>query len=171
MAEWRRIYNAARVFCPEYIHSAMLLVLVIGQRRGYIVRLHRLLIWDDHLHIVQQKTGAQIALPLALRCEALDLSLHELLEQCPGDGLFINDTTIGPWNLTHWFAYARDIAFSRASWLGAPPKFHEQRSLAERLYRVQGVDTKTLLGHGHKSMSQTDRYNDDRGRECRRFIL
>jgi hypothetical protein len=31
---------------------------------------------------------------------------------------------------------------------GTPATFHEQRSLAERLYEAQGIDTKNL---GHKS--------------------
>ncbi|HCJ5889806.1 TPA: integrase, partial [Klebsiella pneumoniae] len=39
----------------------------------------------------------------------------------------------------------------------------EQRSLSERLYREQGIDTQKLLGH--KTMKMTDRYNDDRGKE------
>ncbi|CND85552.1 integrase [Yersinia nurmii] len=46
---------------------------------------------------------------------------------------------------------------------GYPTYFPEQRSLAERLYREQGVDTKTLLGH--KNQAMTDKYNDDRGKE------
>lgn len=44
-----------------------------------------------------------------------------------------------------------------------PSTFHEQRSLAERLYEVQGVNTKELLGH--KSQRQTDSYHDDRGKD------
>ncbi len=43
------------------------------------------------------------------------------------------------------------------------PTFHEQRSLSERLYREQGINTKKLLGH--KSYKMTDKYNDDRGKE------
>lgn len=43
------------------------------------------------------------------------------------------------------------------------PTFHEQRSLSERLYRDQGVDTQKLLGH--KTQKMTDRYNDDRGKD------
>jgi hypothetical protein len=35
------------------------------------------------------------------------------------------------------------------------------RSLAERLYCGQGIDTRTLLGHKRQAM--TDVYNDDRG--------
>ena len=44
---------------------------------------------------------------------------------------------------------------------GLPPSLHECRSLSERLYRVQGIDTRILLGH--KNQSMTDVYNDDRG--------
>ncbi|EMH0061428.1 tyrosine-type recombinase/integrase [Providencia rettgeri] len=44
-----------------------------------------------------------------------------------------------------------------------PASFHEQRSLSERLYRDQGINTKDLLGH--KSQKMTDKYNDDRGKE------
>ncbi|KPO24030.1 tyrosine-type recombinase/integrase, partial [Escherichia coli] len=46
---------------------------------------------------------------------------------------------------------------------GTAPTFHEQRSLSERLYREQGLDTQKLLGH--KSRKMTDRYNDDRGKD------
>lgn len=46
---------------------------------------------------------------------------------------------------------------------GTPASFHEQRSLSERLYSEQGVNTKDLLGH--KSQKQTDRYHDDRGKD------
>ena len=43
------------------------------------------------------------------------------------------------------------------------PTFHEQRSLSECLYRAQGLNTQQLLGH--KNQVQTDKYNDDRGKE------
>ncbi|KGD73719.1 hypothetical protein HA49_10765 [Tatumella morbirosei] len=46
---------------------------------------------------------------------------------------------------------------------GTAPTFHEQRSLSERLYRAQGLDTQKLPGH--KSQKMTDRYNDDRGKD------
>ncbi|SET31384.1 hypothetical protein SAMN02583745_01973 [Thorsellia anophelis DSM 18579] len=48
------------------------------------------------------------------------------------------------------------------------PTFHEIRSLSERLYREQGVDTKILLGH--KSQRQTDLYNDNRSIEYQYLI-
>ncbi|MBQ0215341.1 integrase [Proteus vulgaris] len=44
-----------------------------------------------------------------------------------------------------------------------PASFHEQRSLSERLYRKQGIDTQALLGRATRA--QTDRYNNIRGKE------
>ncbi|MFP2164522.1 hypothetical protein ACLEYI_06060 [Enterobacter ludwigii] len=41
-----------------------------------------------------------------------------------------------------------------------PPSYHEQRSLAERMYHQQGIDTQTLLGHSSAAM--TEQYHDDR---------
>ncbi|MCF6692597.1 integrase [Raoultella terrigena] len=52
---------------------------------------------------------------------------------------------------------------------GTPPSFHEQRSLSERLYREQGVNTQILLGHTSKTM--TDRYNDSRGKEWKKLVI
>lgn len=46
---------------------------------------------------------------------------------------------------------------------GTPATFHEQRSLAERLYEAQGFDTQKLSGH--KSPNKTARYHDDRGKD------
>lgn len=46
---------------------------------------------------------------------------------------------------------------------GTAPTFHEQRSLSERMYREQGINTKKLLGH--RSSKMTDKYNDDRGKD------
>lgn len=44
-----------------------------------------------------------------------------------------------------------------------PPTFHELRSLSERLYRDQGINTQALLGHRHARMTEV--YNDPRGAE------
>ena len=64
--------------------------------------------------------------------------------------------------LTTNFSCARDKA--EIDWGdGTPATFHEQRSLSERLYKAQGIETKSLLGH--KSQKQTDRYHDDRGKD------
>ncbi|MBJ3815556.1 tyrosine-type recombinase/integrase [Shimwellia pseudoproteus] len=74
-------------------------------------------------------------------------------------------------------AQALTVAFSKArdsidyNWAkdGTPASFHEQRSLSERLYREQGIDTQTLLGHSSKTM--TDKYNDTRGKERKKLAI
>lgn len=50
---------------------------------------------------------------------------------------------------------------------GTPASFHEQRSLAERLYEAQGIDTEKLLGH--KSPNQTAHYHVDRGKDWKKI--
>lgn len=70
--------------------------------------------------------------------------------------------------ITMNFSKARDKA--GIEWGdGAPATFHEQRSLAERLYEAQGVDTQKLLGH--KSPNQTARYHDDRGKGWSKVMI
>lgn len=54
-------------------------------------------------------------------------------------------------------------AYADGEW----PSLHEARSLSERLYRAQGINTQTLLGHSSQEM--TDKYNDDRGLSAKQF--
>lgn len=52
--------------------------------------------------------------------------------------------------LTMNFSKARDLA--GINWgEGSPATFHEQRSLSERLYKEQGLNTQKLLGHKRNS--------------------
>lgn len=172
--EWKEIYAAADHH-PPYLQCAMLLAVVTGQRIGDISRMMFSDIWDDMLHVENEKTGAKVAIPLALRCEALNISLREVVAKC-------RDAVISKY-LVHFrhstsqatrgdrvSANAITTTFKKArnrtgiSWPARKaPTFHEMRSLSERLYREQGLDTQKLLGH--KSQKMTDRYNDDRGKE------
>ncbi|HHL2711978.1 TPA: phage integrase Arm DNA-binding domain-containing protein [Yersinia enterocolitica] len=172
--EWKAIFSTAEGM-QTYLQRSMLLAVITGQRLGDIVVMKFSDIWDEHLHIVQGKTGARLAIPLSLRCNALNVTLKEVISQCR-DGIVspyvlhhhhtvasakrggqIKDKTV-----TSTFSSARDA--SGLIWKeGTPPTFHEQRSLSERLYREQGIDTKSLLGH--KNQTMTDKYNDDRGKE------
>lgn len=73
-----------------------------------------------------------------------------------------------PGTLTVAFSKARDeVEYNREA-NGTPPSFHEQRSLLERLYRTQGIDTQVL---GHSSKTITDRYNDLRGKEWKKLVI
>ncbi|MFH8134175.1 phage integrase Arm DNA-binding domain-containing protein [Pantoea osteomyelitidis] len=174
LEEWHKIFEAAENM-PNYIQNSMLLAVVTGQRLGDIAKMQFKDIWDGHLHIHQMKTGAKLAIPLSLRCEALNITLEEIITRCRDRivSKFIihhHHTTAqavrgGPVmgnTITGGFKQARNKTNLRWS-NGTPPTFHEQRSLSERLYREQGLNTQQLLGH--KNQLQTDKYNDDRGKE------
>ena len=155
--------------------NAMLLALVTGQRLGDISNMKFSDIWDDHLHVVQEKTGSKLAIPLSLRLNAINWSLREVVARCRDYAVskylvhFFRATSqaergaqVKSNTMTMNFSKARDKA--NIDWGdGSPATFHEQRSLAERLYEAQGIDTQKLLGH--KSPKQTAKYHDDRGKD------
>ncbi len=174
LEEWQKIFDIADAN-HKYMGNAMLLALITGQRLGDISRMKFTDVWDDHLHIEQEKTGSKIAIPLALRCDAINWSLREVIARCRDYAVspylvhFLHSTSqaergaqVKARTLTMNFSKARDKA--NIDWgSGTPATFHEQRSLSERLYKAQGINTKELLGH--KSQQQTDRYHDDRGKD------
>jgi len=73
------------------------------------------------------------------------------------------DEKVGCGALSREFAEARELAGLKIEAGKTPPSFHEQRSLAERLYRKQGINTQLLLGHASQEM--TDKYNNDRSNQ------
>lgn len=174
LEEWKVIFDVSKKQRP-YLQCGMLLAIVTGQRLGDICNMKFTDIWDDMLHIEQEKTGSRLAIPLSIRCEALDISLREVIAKCRDAVVskylvhFRHATSQAPRGgqvstktLTSAFKKARDK--SGLKWdAGTEPTFHEQRSLSERLYRDQGIDTQKLLGHRSKEM--TDKYNDDRGKD------
>ncbi|MBG6040438.1 tyrosine-type recombinase/integrase [Proteus mirabilis] len=178
--KWKKIFEIADKQ-HRYMGNAMLLAIVTGQRVSDISRMRFQDIWDDHLHIIQSKTGAKVAIPLSLRNQAINVSLKEVIERCRdrivshylvhyhrttsqskrGEQVTAN-------TLTTNFKKARnktDIDWGE----GTPATFHEQRSLSERLYRAQGINTKDLLGH--KNQIQTDKYHDDRGKDWIKIVI
>ena len=174
LEEWKSIYEAAESMQP-YLQCGMLLALVTGQRLGDICRMKFSDIWDDMLHIEQEKTGSRLAIPLDLKCDALGLTLRDVVSKCRDAVIskylvhFRHSTSqatrgdsVSSSSLTTSFKKARNkcgIVWEK----GTAPTFHEQRSLSERLYEAQGVDTQKLLGH--KSPQQTAKYHDDRGKD------
>lgn len=180
LEEWQKIFDIADAR-HRYMGNAMLLALVTGQRLGDISKMKFSDIWDDHLHVVQEKTGSKIAIPLSLRLDAINWNLRDVVARC-------RDYAVSPFlihffratsqaergaqvkanTLTMNFSKARDMA--EIDWgTGTPATFHEQRSLSERLYKEQGIDTRKLLGH--KTQQQTDRYHDDRGKGWSKVAL
>lgn len=180
LEEWQKIFDIADA-THRYMGNAMLLALVTGQRLGDISKMKFSDIWEDHLHVIQEKTGSKIAIPLSLRLNAINWSLRDVVARCRDYAVapylvhFFRSTSqaergaqVKSNTLTMNFSKARDLA--GIDWGdGSPATFHEQRSLSERLYKEQGLDTQKLLGH--KTQQQTDRYHDDRGKGWSKVAL
>jgi len=133
-----------------------------------------------HVHegffwVVQQKTGALVKIPLSLRLNAIGMSVGEVIEKCRSrvaSRYILHHTIpfgnaplgspISNFRIAHGFADARDA--TDLEWLGKePPPYYEIRSLSERLYSEQGINTQSLLGHKHKKMTEV--YADPRQAE------
>lgn len=74
-----RPYSALQRITRPISKCAMLLALVTGQRIGDISNMKFSDLWDDMLHVTQEKTGCPVAIPLSLRCIAIDISLREVV--------------------------------------------------------------------------------------------
>ena len=172
-------FQAIRAKAPEaaeWLEHAMLLALVSGQDRSTVAAMERAHAADGYLttwRTKTRKTNQPVAIPLALRLDAIGLSLAELVARKTGVISKYLVHHVSPWGnapagskvhpdrISHAFTEARKQA-------GIPddgaPTFHEIRSLAKRLYDAQGnVDTKALLGHATEQAA--DIYADPRGIE------
>jgi hypothetical protein len=158
----------------EWLPHAMMLALITGADRSTIVGMQRSDIGGGCLTITRSKTGARIAIPVALRMDCVGVSLADLLAHKTGVVSKYLLHHVDPWGnapagskihpdrISHAFTEARKLA-------GLPdekaPTFHELRSLSKRLYEEQGgVDTKALLGHSTERMASM--YADPRGVEA-----
>jgi len=165
LEQWWGMLKDSMIETPPWVSRMLALALITGQRRSDLVKMRFSDIWDDALHIKQHKTGTLIALPLDLTLDAISVSLRDLIEDCKsyttkGETLLRkhNGESLGDASLSARFEITREKALGS---IQHPPSLHECRSLSERLYRVQGINTMMLLGHKHQTM--TDLYNDDRG--------
>ncbi|MFA5491284.1 MAG: tyrosine-type recombinase/integrase [Candidimonas sp.] len=180
LSQWRVMHaDAVTRRHQRWLPHLLLLAVVTGQRRADLCKMRFADVVDGYLQIEQQKTGARIALPLELRLDAIGATLGEVIDGCreyaaPGATLLRKPggRPLGESALTVAFEDSRNRVIGLWTGPGTPPTLHECRSLSERLYRAQGVDTQTLLGHRRQSM--TDAYNDDRGLshgEWKRLVL
>lgn len=166
LGHWQDIKAHAEERMPPWVAHMMVLALVTGQRRSDLVKMKFDDVWDGHLHVEQAKTGTRLALPLTLRLDAIDCTLEQAIESCKTTEVQSqymlhksNGQRLADASLSARFEECRKAVLPSSD--GIPASLHECRSLSERLYRAQGVDTRVLLGHKHQSM--TDTYNDDRG--------
>lgn len=169
LEQWTAIHAHAETDMPPWVARMMVLALVSGQRRSDVGKMRFSDVWDGHLHVVQAKGKGRVrlALPLSMRLDAIGVTLGGAIEACheyaPGDDHLLRKSTGKPPglpSLSARFEEARDAVLPVCK-SGSPASLHECRSLSERLYREQGVNTMVLLGHTTQQM--TDMYNDDRG--------
>ncbi len=171
-------FLAIRSYGQEHLQpwfaACITLALVTGQRRADISKARTSDVRDGHFYVEQQKTGARLAIPLALRLDAINCSVGEAIEAClrggpppAGDDYLLRLSRHGrrgqqvqPHNLSSRFCAACHAVLEPGG-EGNPPSFHELRSLSARLYRAQGVDAQALLGHTKAGM--TEIYENDRG--------
>lgn len=168
LEQWQAMAEYARASMPPWIWRMLVLALVTGQRRGDLCRLQFDDVRDGHLCLCQEKTGTLVRIPLDLRLDAIDVSVGDAVEMCrdysKGNVYLLRKSTgaqLSPDSLSARFETCREAAFGKHTGEGMPASLHECRSLAERLYREQGVNTRWLLGHTRQKM--TDLYNHDRG--------
>jgi len=129
---------------------------------------------DNYYYATRQKTGAMIKIPLNLTLDAIGLSVGDVIGLCKRTGIISphlihhtrNYSTSNPgdpvWKDTISRMFTRCRNKTNLEWMGKePPTFHEIRSLSERLYKKQGINTQELLGHKDERM--TKKYDDIRG--------
>lgn len=172
LEQWQQMRTLAAAGSIKWLEPMLLLALVTGQRRADLCKMCFDDVSDGYLHIEQQKKagkahGARVAIPLALRLEVIAMTVGDVIELCR-DYAKLGPTMLRKKNgaafeRPEMLSYRFEECINKiGAWpQGVRPSLHECRSLAERMYRKQGIDTQTLLGH--KSQSMTDRYNDDRG--------
>jgi len=178
LAQWQAMHLWSVEHQPPWVPHMLALALVTGQRRGDLRKMKFSDVWAGLLHVVQQKTGERIAIPLSLRLGALDLSVGEVVDACRSyapfvdtdESLLLRKTTgAAPAGASmSWrFEQARECALGAHDDAdSSPASLHECRSLSARLYDAQGIaDIQTLLGHTDAAM--TALYKDDRGLDRR----
>lgn len=171
---WQRLRAQAASGRQKWVEPMLLLALVTGQRRADLGKMRFDDIVDGHLQVEQQKQagkgyGARVSIPLALRLDAIGMTLGDVIEMCkacgaPGPTL-LRTKGGGAIELSSLSARFNELirkvlgeaAHNFREW----PTLHEIRSLAARMFRAQGIDVQRLLGHKHAEMTAI--YEDDRG--------
>jgi integrase len=190
---WQRMRVLAAASNQLWLESMLLLALVIGQRRADLRKLGDADIVTDaagkrYLRVEQQKEagkgfGARVEIPLALRLEAIDMTVGEVIERCRSRGkpgpTFVrqaNGRQIEVSSLSARFLECyRAVVGNADPGPKRRPTLHEVRSLSARTYIEQGMlpaTEQTLLGHSDLEM--TELYLDERdlrSREWKRVAL
>ena len=129
---------------------------------------------DGFLWIRRTKTDEGVKIPLELTLEALGWNLGDIVQKCTSTkilspfllhhvedhGAAKRGHKMQQNRLTH--AFTALVRKAGIDWGDKQPAtLYEVRSLSERLYEEQGINTQTLLAH--KSAKSTAKYHDTRG--------
>lgn len=159
----------------DWLQNIMLLALVSGQDRSTCALWERPSNRDTVATVTRQKTGVTLEIPLALRMDAIGMSLGDVIARCKSTGIVskylihhtknvgraVRGQSIKFSSISEAFADARVLAGITGD---DAPTFHEIRSLCKRTYLQQGgVDTKALLGHLSERTARL--YENSRGLE------
>ena len=174
---FQKVYGCIQL---EWLANAVDLALVSAQRREDIA-VAQFADFHDGAWFCQQQSEKsddphRIAIPLNLRLDVFGKSVGDVLSQCRRTGVLSKhlihqtirrgNSPLGQpiWIDTLSRRFGEAVTASGLSWAPKdPPTFHELRSLSERLYKAQGVDTQILLGHNDPETTQM--YDNPRGAE------
>lgn len=163
LEDWSTMYSYALTNSVPWVPIMLRLAIVTGQRRADLLKFKYSDIENNLLYVEQQKTGIKLAIPLEITLNATKDSLAKILEDSceygvPSNSIIRKNNGHSPCLATLSTVFNE---LMKASGITKNSSLHECRSLSERLYRAQGLDTMRLLGHKHQNT--TDLYNDDRG--------
>lgn len=160
-----------------WLQNAMALALVSGQRREDIANAKFAAFHDQAWYCVQESEKSthphRIIIPFDLKPQGFHLCLGDVVAQCRRTGVVspylvhqtqsAGNSPVGSQIWVDTISRRFSETLAKAQVTENPPTFHEIRSLAERLYSSQGIDTQALLGHNQQST--TALYHDSRGSE------
>lgn len=160
--QWKDLPAKLRLMCPlfqqfEGYHGpgtkarlALTLLLYTGQRRSDVIRLGRQHIRDGFMHVRQQKTGVELAIPI-------HATLAAIIAETPADHLTLLTTQTGkPFSAAGFGNWFRD----RCNEAGlAHCSAHGLRTAAARRLAEAGCTMHEIAAiTGHASLSEVQRY-------------
>lgn len=180
---WRQMLELSKASPQRWVRAMLLLAMVIGQRRADLsrVRFDQVVTGEDgnqYLRIEQQKKarkriGARVEIPLALRMDAIGMTVGEVIEVCrqcgkPGPTLLrsaggkpLEMSSLSARFHEHIVVVLGEGFYETFQW----PSLHEVRSLCARTFHYEQGIPKAVLQVllGHKNSEMTELYMDDRG--------